>query len=161
MFTSKEGKKYGSAYVAKKKDAMHGDGDKPASVKTPAAPVKESKMNSTGETNKMSSNPGPEAENTADTKANPEGVDAGAVAAEHGPASHVTVHHSKDNHVVVSRHPDGHMHTSEHASAPDAHKAGAQLAGEANTENSDSAANEEQLGGDDLFGDDFKTPHLA
>jgi hypothetical protein len=35
------------------------------------------------------------------------------------------------------------------------------LSGEQHTENDSKPANDEQLSGDDLFNDGFKTPHLA
>jgi hypothetical protein len=164
MFPSKNGKSYGSAYVAKKKDAMHGEGNKAVSEPSkPTAPQAPTKTAPTGEANKMSSYPDPAADNTANTKASPEGVDAGAVAAQHGPASSVTLHHGIDNHVVVSRHPKtGHMHMSQHKSHADAHEAAKQLAGEQHTENENTAPNAEQTSGGDMFGNDgFKTPHLA
>jgi hypothetical protein len=167
MFQSKDGRKYGSAYVAKKKDAMMGPKDTtmPASAKKPSEPKEEPRTDSMGETNKTAYPGVEEVDNTADTKANPEGVDAGAVAAEHGPAEHVHIHHnhSAGKHHVVSHHSDGHMHTSDHASAPDAHAAAAQLGGEANTENNDKSANEDQSGDShmDMFKDNFPMPRLA
>jgi hypothetical protein len=153
MFPTKDGKKFGSAYVAKKKDAMH------------SMPMGESKEES--RTNPSGEALFSKAEASApdnDVKTNPESVDPSAVASEHGPASSVTVHHDHKNnkHHVVSRHPDNHMHTSDHASAAEAHNAGAQLAGEANTENDNKPANAEQQSGGDLYGNDgFKMPKLA
>jgi hypothetical protein len=99
-----------------------------------------------------------------DVLGNPEGVDAGSVAAEHGPASSVTTHHSPDKHVVVSRHPDGHMNLSQHKSHKEAHAAAAQLSGPANEENTSKAPNED-AGQGDMFSskesDGFNMPSLS
>jgi len=156
MYTTKSGQKFGSAMVGKKKDAMGSENK--------AMPFGESKetprTNPMGEA-KKSANEATAPDN--DVKANPEGVDAGAVAAEHGPAEHIHVHHdhAANKHHVISHHKDGHMHTSDHASAPDAHAAAAQLGGEANTENSNAAPNAD-TGDGNLFGNDgFSTPKLA
>jgi hypothetical protein len=174
MYESKKtpGKKFGSSFVGKRyDDNTQGDSNSdPKESKAPigmakpaagAADKETSRTNDQGEAKFSAAHAEAEPNNV---KASPEGVDAGAVAAEHGPASHVTIHHDHKGgkHMVVSRHPSGHMHTSEHGSAPDAHKAAAQLGGEANTENEGSAANEEQMGGGDMFGNDgFKVPHLG
>lgn len=175
MYTTKTGQKYGSSYVGKKKDSMHA-GDDPSAASGPksttmgfgqpkkgSVPKEEPRTDAMGETNKTAYPGVEQVDNTADTKASPEGVDAGAVAAEHGPASSVTVHHSKDAHTVVSRHPSGHLHTSQHKSHADAHAAAAQLSGEQHTENNDKPANDEQMSGGDLYGnnDGFKMPKLA
>jgi hypothetical protein len=166
MYTTKSGKKFGSSFVGKKKDSMSPenrtmDTNEP---NKPMEPKEEPRTAESGMAKKTSAYPGHEVENTADTKAEPEGVDAGAVAAEHGPANSVTIHHDHKggNHHVVSRHADGHMHKGDFGSAPDAHKAAAQLSGEQHTENDSKPANAEQLSGDDLFGNDgFKVPHLG
>ena len=167
MFPTKSGKSYGSAYVAKKKDAMHAGSESPVSSKmsplapSPKADAAEPRTNSMGEAKFSAANANAPDNNVLGS---PDNFDAGAVAAEHGPASTVTVHHdhAAKKHHVVSRHPDGHMHTSDHASAADAHDHAAQLGGEANTENNDKAPNEDQSGDSAMFGNDgFKTPHLA
>lgn len=168
MFKSKDGKSFGSAFVAKRRDTEHAksenrtmDTQEPGK---PTEPKEEPRTAESGMAKKTSAYPGHEVENTADTKSSPENVDPNAVAQEHQPASSVTIHHDHKGgkHMVVSRHPSGHMHSSEYGSAPDAHKAAAQLSGEQHTENTDSAPNAEQTSGDDLFGNDgFKTPHLA
>jgi hypothetical protein len=155
MYTTKSGQKFGSAMVGKKKDAMGSENK--------AMPFGESKeeprTNVMGEA-KHSSKEAVAPDN--DVKANPEGVDAGAVAAEHGPAEHVHIHHNHaaNKHHVISHHPDGHMHMSDHDSAPDAHKAAAQLGGEANTENSNAAPNADAGKGDMFGGDGFSMPSL-
>ncbi len=165
MFKSKDGKSFGSAFVAKRRDTEHAKSENRTMPTQepgkPTEPKEEPRTAASGMAKKTSSYPGHEVENTADTKASPEGVDAGAVAAEHSPATSVTLHHSKDSHVVVSRHPDGYQHMSQHASHKEAHAAAAKLSGEQHTENSDSAPNSEQTSDADLFGDNFKTPHLA
>ncbi len=165
MFKSKDGKSFGSAFVAKRRDTEHAksenrtmDTQEPGK---PTEPKEEPRTAESGMAKKTSAYPGHEVENTADTKASPEGVDPSAVAAEHQPATSVTIHHSKDNHMVVSRHPDGHMHTSQHKSHKDAHAAAAQLSGEQHTENDNKPANSEQTSDSDLFGDNFSVPHLA
>jgi len=99
-----------------------------------------------------------------DVLGNPEDVDAGSVAAMHGPAASVTTHHSPDKHVVISRHPDGHMNLSQHKSHAEAHAAAKQLSGPANEENTDKSANED-AGQGDMYGekesDGFSMPRLA
>ncbi len=167
MFSSKDGRKFGSAFVAKRRDTEHAksenrtmDTQEPGK---PTEPKEEPRTAESGMAKKTSAYPGHEVENTADTKAEPEGVDPSAVAAQHGPASSVTIHHNHQGgqHHVVSRHADGHMHKGDFGSAPDAHAAAKQLSGEQHTENTDSAPNAEQTSGDDLFGDGWKTPKLA
>ena len=126
MFKSKDGKSFGSAYVAKKRDSMHaGAGDKSMPMgESKAAP----RTNPQGEALMSAANANAP---DNDVKANPEGVDAASVVAQHGPAVSTTVHHDHKggNHVVVSRHANGHVHTSKHSSAKDAHDEAAQLAG--------------------------------
>jgi hypothetical protein len=168
-FQSKDGKSFGSKFVAKRRDTEHakmaGEGDKAFGQPAKGSvPKEESRTDSMGETNKTAYPGVEQVDNTADTKASPEGVDPSAVAAEHGGATHITVHHDHKNnkHHVVSHHPSGHMHTSDHASAPDAHAAAAQLSGEQHTENNDKPANADQSGDStmDMFNDGFKTPKL-
>lgn len=57
--------------------------------------------------------------------------DGGAMAAEHGPATEISMQHDHENgrHTVHAVHSDGHQHESEHASAGEAHKFAADLAG--------------------------------
>src|ERR1700687_2988609 len=143
MYSSKDGKKFVSAFVAKRRDAEHEKGMPTEEPNKPSEPKEEPRTAQSGMAKKPSAYPGHEVENTADTKAEPEGVDAGAVAAEHGPANSVTIHHDHKggSHHVVRRHADGHMHKGDFGSAPDAHKAAAQLSGEQHTENDSKPAN--------------------
>lgn len=173
MYTTKSGKKYGSAMVGKRKDAMGSEEnamgpaskennmgpkstDMMASAKKPMEPKEESKTDSMGEANKNSSMPN-EVNDQSDSLANPEGVDAGAVAKEHGPATSVTTHHSADKHVVISRHPSGHMNMSQHASHAEAHEAAKQLSGPQHEENTDKEPNADAEG----ESDGFLMPRLA
>jgi hypothetical protein len=165
MFQSKDGKKFGSGFVAKRRDSEHDKLSKDvmgSSNKDSSMPMGESKeesrTNPQGEA-KFSSKEATAPDN--DVLANPEGVDAGAVAAEHQPATSVTTHHSKDKHVVVSRHPDGHMHMSQHKSHADAHAAAAQLSGPGQDENTNKPANEDSYGDGAPEKDGFLMPRLA
>jgi hypothetical protein len=164
MYTTKSGQKFGSAMVGKKKDAMGAENKEPVQSNPDAgsAEKEEPRTLPTGEA-KFSSKEATAPDN--DVLANPEGVDAGAVAAEHGPASHVTLHHDHQGgkHVVVSRHPSGHMNMSQHASHAEAHDAAKQLSGVGHDENTDKSPNIDADGDDDskMFGDSFKTPRLA
>ena len=109
MFSSKDGKKFGSAFVAKRRDSEHDKmaqdimgGDKHEAAETPEFEK--------GEQEGM--NEAPE-----------------QVAKEHGPATtiHVSHDHKKNKHHVVSTHADGHVHTSDHATAGEAHNAASAL----------------------------------
>lgn len=177
MYQTKSGKKFGSSMVGKRYDAAHPEDSKEnqatgpkdstmgSTSKKPMEPKEEPRTDEMGEANKNASMPD-EVNDQSDSLANPEGVDAGSVAAEHGPASHVTTHHDHQGgkHVVVSRHPDGHMNLSQHDSHAEAHEAAKQLSGPANEENTDKAANED-AGQGDMYGgkesDGFAMPRLA
>jgi|ERR1039458_3198721 hypothetical protein len=143
MFPSKNGKSYGSAYVAKKKDSMH-SGDDPSAKQSPKATDMGFGQPSKGAEPKAASRTSPEGEalfskanaNAPDNNVatNPDNVDAASVVAEHGPAEHVHIHHdhNANKHQVISHHKDGHMHSSQHGSSQEAHKAAAELAGDQN-----------------------------
>jgi len=147
MFPTKDGKSYGSRFVAKRKDTEH---DK---MGAPAA--------SDGEGLMKKAAPMPGAQEPAQK---PEGMtappeDPKQVAAEHGPAEDVHIHHSPGKHHVVSRHKDGHMHTSDHASADEANKAASTLgAGDQPVQGAAPAVGESDNA---MFGDNFSTPKLA
>lgn len=168
MYTTKSGQKFGSAMVGKKKDAMGAENKEPVQTESnpdKSAPNEEPRTNAGGEA-KFSAKEATAPDN--DVLANPEGVDAGSVAAEHGPATSVTTHHDHKagKHVVISQHPDGHMNMSQHKSHAEAHKASAQLSGPANEENTDKKPNAD-AGQGDMFGDNqpesdgFSMPRLA
>jgi hypothetical protein len=160
MFQSKDGKKFGSAFVARRRDKEHEQSMSTEAPDKAMVPKEESRTNDMGEA-KMSKMNASAPDNDVET--NPDGVDANQVASEHGPATsvHVKHDHQANTHHVTSMHKDGHVHMSKHGSAKEAHDAAAQLGGEANTENTDSPANED-AGDGDLFGNDgFKTPKLA
>jgi hypothetical protein len=128
MFKSKDGKSFGSAYVAKKRDAMHGEGDKTTNApESPMASKEESRTNNEGEALFSKSEANAPDNNV---KSNPENVDPHSVVAEHGPASDVHIHSDMkaNEHHVMSHHKSGHVHHSKHGSAQDAHKAAAELA---------------------------------
>lgn len=128
MFSSKDGKKFGSAYVAKKRDAMHGEGDK--NLNTPETPMEQKEESRTGnEGEALMSKANANAPDN-DVKSNPENVDPKAVVAEHGPALSTEVHsdHVNNEHHVMSHHKSGHVHHSKHGSMQDAHSAATELA---------------------------------
>lgn len=107
MFESKNGKKYGSAYVAKRHDAAHAEKDqssKHESAETKSFEAGEQEGSQEGEDN--------------------------AVVAEHGKALKVTIHHDHEGnkHHVTSQHADGHVHESDHQTAEEAHEEGGRLA---------------------------------
>jgi len=164
-FQSKDGKSFGSRFVARKRDSMHSEPENQTmgtgAPKSASVPKEEPRTNPQGEA-KFSAKMAGATNDTSDTQASPEGVDAEAVAAEHGPAVSVTTHHDHKNnkHKVVSHHPDGHMHTSDHQSQQDAHDAAGKLGG---TDSQNAGAPEgDQMGDGDMFGNDgFSTPKLA
>jgi hypothetical protein len=174
MYTTKTGQKFGSSFVGKKKDALHSadenaphlgpkSTDMPSGSPSNSAAKEPSRTNPAGEAKFSAANA---AVPDNDVKAEPEGVDAGAVAAEHGPAASVTTHHDHKagKHMVVSHHPDGHMHSSQHKSHADAHAAAKQLSGPANEENTDKDPNAD-AGQGNMFGggesDGFNMPSLG
>ena len=171
MFPTKDGaKSFGSKFKSRRYDEFHdkSEGASPKSTSRPegepSKPKEPKEMSRTNEGGEAKFSKAEDHAEPNDVKAEPEGVDAGAVAAEHGPATHVTVHHdhAANRHHVVSHHPDGHLNTSDHESAQDAHDAAAQLGGGAEgepTENNAGAAFGEAEG--DGFNDGFKTPKLA
>lgn len=57
--------------------------------------------------------------------------DGAAIEAEHGPAVEIQIHHDHDagTHKVHAEHPDGHSHDTDHASADEAYKFAADVAG--------------------------------
>ena len=173
MYQTKSGKKFGSSMVGKKYDSMHPEDSKEnqatgpkdstmgSTSKKPMEPKEEPRTNPMGEA-KFSAKEATAPDN--DVLGNPEDVDAGSVAAMHGPAASVTTHHSPDKHVVISRHPDGHMNLSQHKSHAEAHEAAKQLSGVGHDENTDKSANED-AGQGDMYGekesDGFSMPRLA
>lgn len=116
MFQSKDGKKFGSAFVAKRRDAEHDKasqmGKEVMDQGDPGAkePTTENQMGSQEESGMQS----------------PE-----QVVAEHGKATsvHLTHDHKNNKHKVTSTHESGHVHESDHASAKEAHDAGSALGG--------------------------------
>jgi hypothetical protein len=129
MFKSKDGKSFGSAFVAKRRDSEH---DKMGSDnKEPmmgAAKPEPKGMPGMGESSAHEAAEKPEFE-----KGEQEGMNEAPeqVAQEHGAATtvHVSHDHKSGKHHVVSTHPDGHVHTSDHASAGEAHSAAGKLSG--------------------------------
>ena len=116
MFPSKDGKKYGSAYVAKKRDAMHGMGE---------AVMHDTDKHEAAETPEFE-----RGEQEGQKEAPEQNENPSQVVAEHGPANtvHVAHDHKAKKHHVVSTHADGHVHESNHGSAKEAHDHAAQLA---------------------------------
>jgi len=121
MFKSKDGKSFGSAYVAKRRDKELSAPEKPMASR------EEPRTNSEGEALMSKANANAP---DNDVKSSPENVDPSAVVAEHGPATDVHIHSDMkaNEHHVVSHHKSGHVHHSKHSSAQDAHKAAAVLA---------------------------------
>ena len=150
MFKSKDGKSFGSAYVAKRRDDEH-------AKSLPMGETKEApRTNPMGEA-KTSSNEATAPDN--DVKANPENVDPHQIVAQHGKAHtiHVAHDHKAKKHHVMSTHEDGHVQESEHASPKDAHDAAAVLAGAG----SDQPAGSENPEMEAPEADGFSMPKLA
>jgi hypothetical protein len=153
-FMSKDGRKFGSSFVAKRRDAEHakmgapeseGEGLMKKAAPTPSMSEPAAPMSGAPEEQKPGMGAPPE--------------DPKQVAAEHGPAEDVHIHHSPGKHHVVSRHKDGHMHTSDHASADEANKAASTLgAGDQPVQGAAPAVGESDNA---MFGDNFSTPKLA
>jgi hypothetical protein len=115
-FQSKDGKSFGSKFVAKRRDDEHAKMGKDVM----------------GATSPAENKPAPATEQEpAEQEQKPMQEDPKQVAMEHGPATDVTIHHDHKSgkHHVVSHHADGHMHMSDHASAKEAHDAATQLSG--------------------------------
>ena len=117
-FQSKDGKSFGSKFVAKRRDSEH---DKMAG----------DVMGQTSQKPGVTPTPEHEAAEKPQFEAGEKEGQAEGVVAEHGPATNVTVHHDHKNnrHHVVSRHADGHMNTSDHASSQEAHDTASTLGG--------------------------------
>ena len=118
MFQSKDGKKFGSSYVAKRKDSEH---DKMA----------QSVLGGDSAAHEAAETPEFEKGEQEGAKEAPEQEKPEQVVAKHGPANTVHVTHDRKakKHHVVSTHADGHVHTSDHATADEAHKAAGALSG--------------------------------
>jgi hypothetical protein len=132
MYTTKEGKKYGSAYVGKRKDEEHAksQGEMPkkdTDYEAPGQPEYES-----------TSRDHTEDKVNTDTES-PKGHDPNGVHSEypsphevvenHGPAHMVTYSHDHENgsHSVHSAHADGHTHYAEYKDPALAYEAGGEL----------------------------------
>lgn len=141
MFESKNGKKYGSAYVAKRHDTAHDE----ANSKHEA---KESKSFEKGEQEGAS-----------------EGMDQHEVVKAHGPAVKiVTTHdHEAHKHHVMSHHKDGHVNESDHETPEEAHEEGGKLANISLKKSGE--AEDQQLaeseGGNEATPDGFEMPPLV
>ncbi len=124
MFADKTGKKFGSAYVAKRRDAE-------AAKKEPVG-GKEAQM---GKEVMNQGNPGakePAAKvGTSVPAPEEQGSHAPAIVAEHGKAHtiHIAHDHKAKKHHVMSTHEDGLVHESEYGSPKEAHDTASQLAG--------------------------------
>jgi hypothetical protein len=121
-FMSKDGRKFGSSFVAKRKDMEH---DK-------SAPP----MDNEGEGLMKKTSPAPAAPAVGAPEEQKPGMgappeDPKQVVAQHGKATTVHVAHDRKNHKhhVVSTHEDGSVHESEHPDEKSAHNAAASLAG--------------------------------
>ena len=146
MFPTKDGKSYGSRFVAKRKDTEH---DK---MGAPAA--------SDGEGLMKKAAPMPEAQEPAQKlegmAAPPE--DPKQVVAKDGPAEtiHIAHDHAANKHHVISTH-RGKVHESEYGSAKEAHDAASQLSGGDQPMGSPAPTESDNA----MFGDSFQTPKLA
>jgi hypothetical protein len=117
MYTTKDGKKKGSAYVGKRYDEMHG--------KDAVSDAKESTQHEAAETPEFEAG---EQEGMKEKEGNTE---MHPMVAQHGKAVHVEMHHDHANgkHSVKSTHEDGHVNMSDHQSPEEAHEEGGKLAG--------------------------------
>ena len=143
MFQSKDGKKFGSAYVAKRRDSEH-DKAMQAMGEGPEHEAKESPEFESGE------------QEGAQEGAEPQ--EPTQIVAKHGRATSVNITHDHKNkkHHVTSTHERGHVHQSDHASAAEAHNHATALAG------SDQAPAEGQEPAEEApEADGFKMPRLA
>ena len=121
-FTSKNGKAYGSRYVAKRHDMA---------IAEPKRELKEEKheQHQTIEAPKPSE-----------------------VVKEHGPATMVTVEHEAGKHSVESEHKDGHVHNAEFTSPEEAHEHAKKLAAfEKDEQGVNEAEDSAEQGGDSPF----------
>ena len=124
-FPTKSGKSYGSAYVAKKKDAMDAE-------KSAGEPKNNPFAKSSAGAKPAFGGAGEEAKESPEfEKGEAEGAKEApeAVVAAHGPAHSVTIHHGAGKHKVISHHQGGFMHESEHSDPASAHEEGKTLAG--------------------------------
>ena len=142
MYTTKKGKRFGSAFVGKKHDAMD------AMKESPEHEAKETPEFEAGEKEGMK-------EAKAGSENAPEGV-----VAKHGKAVsvHVKHDHTANKHHVTSTHADGHVNESDHMSASEAHDAAQKRAGgDSPVEESDMPSEDESA----PEADGFKMPRLA
>ncbi len=157
MFPTKDGKSYGSRFVAKRKDAEH------AKMGAPAAGAGENLMKKASPAAPAAGAPAagaPAVGEPAEQK--PEGIGAAPedpkqVVAAHGKATtvHIAHDHKNGKHHVVSTHEDGTVHESEHPDAKAAHTAAAALAGSGDQPMGEPAAPEAPEA------DGFSMPKLA
>jgi hypothetical protein len=141
MYTTKDGKKYGSAYVGKKKDEAHGGpyaGSHFGSYTAGPQPGEENENE-----HSTSEDHGEDKVNTMGKDKTPHDKTATSAHAEmpsatvqsHGAAHTTHVSHKEDGtHTVSSEHPDGHVTESDHGSAEEAHSHAEQLSFEAGGE---------------------------
>ena len=139
MFQSKDGKRFGSAFVAKRRDAEHDKSAEPTSVEEVKAPVAE---NSVGEQEEQGAH------------------EPTQVVAQHGKAHtvHIAHDHKNKKHHVISTHEDGHVHESEHGSPKEAHDAASVLASAAGDQPSPDATTGVEKAPES---DGFSMPKLA
>lgn len=123
MFKTKSGKAYGSAYVAKRKDAMDAEKSAGEPKNNPFAKASADPALG-GAQHEAKESPEFEKGEAEGAKEAPE-----AVVAAHGPAHSVTIHHGAGKHKVISHHQGGFMHESEHSDPASAHEEGKTLAG--------------------------------
>jgi|ERR1035437_10110673 hypothetical protein len=120
-FQSKDGKKFGSAFVARRKDSEHDKADQMSKTAMGDSPAHEA-------AEKPAFEAGEQEGQTEKTEQNEQPAQ---VVAQHGAANtvHIAHDHKANKHHVISTHKDGHVHESEHATAKEAHDAATQLAG--------------------------------
>jgi len=111
-FQSKDGKSFGSKFVAKRRDTEHDKASQVMGATSPEPAMGAEKPAANEPEQKPQENPD-------------------QVVATHGPAStiHVAHDHKAGKHHVISTHPDGHVHESEFKSAKEAHDAASKLSG--------------------------------
>ena len=142
MFKSKDGKSFGSSYVAKRRDSEHDKMAQSVMGDSPEHEAAETPEFEKGEQEGM--------------KEAPEQEKPEQVVAKHGPANTVHVTHDRKakKHHVVSTHADGHVHSSDHGSASEAHSHAAALANSGDQPSAEGAPEAPEADG-------FQMPKLA
>src|ERR1019366_3887812 len=132
MYQAKDGKKFSSSFVGKRRDSEHDKADqmsKTAMGESPAHEAAEKPAFEAGEQEGQNEKP-------------EQNEQPAQVVAQHGKANtvHIAHDHKAGKHHVISTHADGHVHESEHATSKEAHDTATQLAGGNQAESENPAA---------------------